>query len=326
VLADDFGAAGGSLEALGLTRVTSLPGGLDSYSDNPALPFAEPVPGHSLGAGVDLLLTNHPSALRSDLTPAFVFGRPPASADPNQGLLSVVVEGGLDEGRIIAISDPSIFINAMLSYRGNETFVHNLLFHVAGPAPGRGTLRLYIGRFTEWGDGGEDDAASAISGAAELQEFLTAFNDWLGNLGLYAPRGELGRLMAALLVLAAFAAMLARLAQSAARYDGHWLSGGKTAGPLGAAPRGREAAPLSALFRAEVEDFLKTLETPLPERIQSDPRRARRRFEALIQDLSLLPERGGKAERQKLAALHREWLALLAEADLLEHWRRRGRG
>ena len=223
LIADDFGSAAVTFGALGLTRSEALPPKLDAYGDNPSLPFAEPVPGHSLGSGVDLLLTNHPTVFRSALTPAFVLGRAPSKADPNEELFEVVVEGGLEEGRIIAVSDPSIFINNMMTYPGNETFAKNLLRHLAGPPPGKGTFHIYVGKFTEYGDG-DDPAPSGIPGANAIQEFLRAFNEWLGTLSEYAPRGPLSKLTAALLALSGLLVLLARLSQQAVRYDGQWLS------------------------------------------------------------------------------------------------------
>jgi hypothetical protein len=325
LIADDFGAALVTFEALGLTRTEALPPKLDAYGDNPSLPFAEPVPGHSLGSGVDLLLTNHPAVFHSALTPAFVLGRAPDQTSPNKELFEVVVEGGLEEGRIIAVSDPSIFINNMMTYPGNETFAKNLLRHLAGPPPGRGVFHLYVGEFSEYGNG-DDPTPSGIPGANEVQDFLRAFNEWLGSLSEMAPRGPLSKFTAALLALSGLLILLSRLSQQAMRYDGRWLGDNEKLSRA-VVPRVdlmglSEEDVLGAAFQVEMEEFLARVETPLWKSRPND-----KRFEdqvlSLLKEIRALPPR---AKSHQIAKLYRDWIALLQAVNLHEEWQRRARG
>lgn len=324
LIADDFGDAGETFRILGIERSAALPSGIESYSENPSLPFAEPVPGHPLGAGLDLVLTNHPAVFSSDLTLALVLGRPPASAEPNARLPAVAVEGGLGEGRILAVSDPSIFINSMLSYPGNERLALNLAQHLAGPAPGRGPITIYFGRFAEWGQA-EDEPNPSLERFAAIQDFLRSFNEWLAGLARFIPKGELARVMSALVVLSGFLWLLARLVQSPARYDGRWLgAGARHPGPLRPQHEVRETIePSAPTFQVAVEEFLLPLRPSLVEQLPGDRRAAEKRVKAFMARLTALTP---NAPAARVEGVYTEWLALLDAAGLHERWRRRTRG
>jgi hypothetical protein len=238
----------------------------------------------------------------------------------------VVVEGGLDEGRIVAISDPSLFINAMIDYPGNERFVKNLLLHVAGPPPGSGKFIVYTGRFGEWGQA-EDDPSDTQARFTALQDFLRAFNDWLGELSRFTPKGELGRVMAALLVLSGLFGLLARLVQPPTQYDGRWLGGARNhPGPLRPQHEARPGASQeasAATFQVAVESFLHQLETPLPACLPGDRKLAERRLTQFLARLSSLSSHSPSA---RLEAVYREWISMLEAANLVDRWKRRARG
>jgi hypothetical protein len=99
---------------------------------NPQLLVATALLGHALADGVAGLVTNHPQVLyHPDLTPVF-------SLAGAQG--AIVLSGAVGKGRLVAISDASIFINNMLEFPGNRAFAINLLrFLRAG-----GHTRLYL--------------------------------------------------------------------------------------------------------------------------------------------------------------------------------------
>ena len=61
------------------------------------------------------------------------------------GPVAVAVAGQVDEGRLIAIGDPSIFINMMLRYPGNRSFAEGLVHYlVQGDRHGDGPGRLFV--------------------------------------------------------------------------------------------------------------------------------------------------------------------------------------
>ncbi|HEV8323871.1 MAG TPA: DUF4350 domain-containing protein [Myxococcota bacterium] len=160
LIADDFGGAEGLLRGLEMER--GAPPDADAfYADDPALPWAHAVdPRHVLAAGgAAAILTNYPAYLRTALPPVFVFGGPDSDH-------AAVVEGKYGEGLFVALSDPSVLINAMLRHPANRAFLSNLLERVAGkyavPEPedaadGAGT-----------GDAGLGAGAGAGAGAATV--------------------------------------------------------------------------------------------------------------------------------------------------------------
>jgi hypothetical protein len=130
-VADDFGGGDALLSPYGI-RITRPSAGSDGVRlrDNPALPVAEPHTRirHPLTSGVRALVTNHPAALRhSELEPLFTLG----------GGDALVMVGAVGEGRLVAIGDPSLFINNMLQLRGNRAFAANLLHYLDGGRGGR---------------------------------------------------------------------------------------------------------------------------------------------------------------------------------------------
>lgn len=126
-LADDFGTGRDVLRHFGITRGQPNLEGPDvtMLRGNPQLLLANAVSGHPLAAGVDTLLTNHPQVVfHRELVPIFAFGM----RNP------VVVAGAVasvEEGRLVAIGDPSILINNMLELGGNRAFARNLVRYLA---------------------------------------------------------------------------------------------------------------------------------------------------------------------------------------------------
>lgn len=141
ILADDFGSTADLLEQLGVRRVAVNGARLSRlHAENPALPIATPRTPHPLNDGIPELVTNHPAAFDTQL-PA-IFGFEPAGG-------ALVVAATLGRGRIVLISDPSIFINRMLKFPGNEAFARRL-FGYLGRA-GEDSYLVYSQHFTETG-------------------------------------------------------------------------------------------------------------------------------------------------------------------------------
>jgi hypothetical protein len=131
-VADDFGAGRELFTMFGMTLSAPPPDAQPVLRHNPNLLLATPLLGHALADGVPALVTNHPQVLRHHaLTPVFaLLGRQDA----------IVLSGAVGDGRLIAISDASLFINNMLEFSGNRAFARNLLRFLRGA----GGSRLFI--------------------------------------------------------------------------------------------------------------------------------------------------------------------------------------
>ncbi|MCB9620898.1 MAG: hypothetical protein H6724_15775 [Sandaracinus sp.] len=118
-IADDYGDAEPFLELYGIARSPHDPGPEALLlRGNPALPLASPGTAHPLTEGVRALVANHPAALRhAELEPVLVL----------EGDAALVLAGAVDDGRLVAIGDPSLFIENMLRFRDNRRFAANLL-------------------------------------------------------------------------------------------------------------------------------------------------------------------------------------------------------
>ncbi|WP_121820741.1 DUF4350 domain-containing protein [Halostella salina] len=140
VVAADFGANGNDLLAgLGAdARVDGAPLRDERhYYRAPALPVATNVSNHSLTSGVRRVTLNHGSAVNASgatvLIASSSYGYLDRNGndtiDDNETLASypVATVERAGDGRVIAVSDPSILINAMLERTDNRAFAGNLL-------------------------------------------------------------------------------------------------------------------------------------------------------------------------------------------------------
>ena len=119
VIADDFGEGKDAMQGLGLLRVeTVTPRASKFYDGRSYAPIATAKANHPLAVDVGELVTNHPAALTQVQGATTVIGF-------DEG--AVVVAGDRGSGHFVAISDPSIFINKMLMFRGNIQLAANLL-------------------------------------------------------------------------------------------------------------------------------------------------------------------------------------------------------
>jgi hypothetical protein len=201
---DDHGKAAGLLERFHIHRANapSLPS--LRLRDNSLLPIALPAPAESSASesndhptlrGVDQVVTNHPTALRLEpgieLTPLLVI---PARGEPEALLAVTGVIGdaracGLtpaaprDEppeghcGRLLAMGDPSAFINLMMRYPGNENFARGVFnYLLEDDTWGRRGGNLYIlsGDFKQSGTYGDPGGLRE-----SLGEQQAALLDWL---------------------------------------------------------------------------------------------------------------------------------------------------
>jgi hypothetical protein len=193
---DDRGEAARFLARFQIHRVEAPRSPAQSLRDNPnlaiAVPAVEQVAGqeqnrHPVVAGVDRVVTNHPTALvHPNLTQVLKI---PALGEPDATL---AVTGIIAKsGRLFAMGDPSVVINEMLRYPGNRAFAVGLLKYLvendAGASRG-GKLYIVANEFGQKGHfGGSRGALGELSNVSDtLAEFASELekNGLPGTLAL----------------------------------------------------------------------------------------------------------------------------------------------
>jgi hypothetical protein len=180
---DDRGEAAHFLARFQIHRVEAPRAPAQSLRDNPdlaiAVPAVELVAGqeqnrHPVVAGVDRVVTNHPTALvHPNLTQVLKI---PATGEPDATL---AVTGIIAKsGRLFAMGDPSVLINEMLRYPGNRAFAIGLLKYLvendAGLSRG-GKLYIVANDFGQRGHfGGTRGALSELSHLSDSLAELAA--------------------------------------------------------------------------------------------------------------------------------------------------------
>jgi uncharacterized protein DUF4350 len=199
---DDYGKAASLLERFHIHRANPPALPLLSLRNNFLLPIALPAPSesstdndHPTLRGVDQVVTNHPTALRLEpgieLTPLLVM---PARGEPG-ALLAVTgvigdaracgltPGGGRDRppeghcGRLLAMGDPSAFINLMMRYPGNRSFARGVVSYLLEDDTwGRRGGNLYVvsGDFKQSGSYGDPGGLREA-----FNEQQAALVDWL---------------------------------------------------------------------------------------------------------------------------------------------------
>jgi hypothetical protein len=199
---DDHGKAAALLERFHIHRANAPALPEWPLRGNSQLPIALPAPSessdpndHPTLRGVEQVVTNHPTALRLEpgieLTPLLVL---PARGEPEGllavtgvigdaracGLTSVVSRDTPPEGhcgRLLAMGDPSAFINLMMRYPGNRNFARGVFSYLLEDDTwGRRGGNLYIvnGDFKQLGTYGDPDGIREV-----LSEQQAALLDWI---------------------------------------------------------------------------------------------------------------------------------------------------
>ena len=141
-VADDFGTGPVLFAAFGMGVHAPNRASARALRGNPQLLLATPFTGHSLADGADALVTNHPQVIfHPDLRPVFALSA-------SRG--AIVLSGAVGKGRLVAISDASVFINNMLEFPGNRAFARNLLRFLR-PTPS--TRVVFADSRTKWVSG-----------------------------------------------------------------------------------------------------------------------------------------------------------------------------
>ena len=302
ILADDFGSSAAAFAGLGLLRADGgTPRAARYYADQPFAPIAVPKGNHPLTEQVTEVITNHPAALQHVRGATEVLGF-------EDGALVVAAERGT--GRFIAVSDPSIFINSMMQFRGNLQLATNMLRYLGrggrarrvvflrGDVPMYGTPKPFI----------DDERAGALGrDIADINRWLDERSAWL--LTPAAMRAVAAGLALLLLGLTFFALPLRR----GPMIDGAWLRFLRPARRddprqlVGAADAGRDLMVTACLLRDHVQRVLaEALGKPEPffampqselidaVRERFGPRAAHQ-LGSLVRRLKALPSRGQAA-------------------------------
>jgi hypothetical protein len=162
VLLDDYGTGDGLLARFGIRRVP-LPGRpAEMLRGNPSLAIAEPASAHPAVRDVGRVVTNHATGLEHPaLSPVLV-----VRGDGEPDVL-LAVAGAVGQGRLLAVGDASVTINAMLRYPGNRALAAALVrYATEDDVWGKRTGKLYVlaNDFETTGSFGDE---SRVGGAAD---------------------------------------------------------------------------------------------------------------------------------------------------------------
>ena len=212
LLADDFGEAKDAFTALGVLRSETTSIRATRYqNDQLWAPIANARGDHPIANEVGDVVTNHPA----------VFSRADGASTVvafEQG--AVVVAGERGSGRFIAVADPSIMINRMLSFPGNVQLGANMLRWLDRGGKARRVVLVHgdFGQFGEPRSFIDDSKASEVGrGVAELNFWLSERRAWL-----LTPTAM--KVLAATLAVLLFAlALLALPVRRGPKVDGGWL-------------------------------------------------------------------------------------------------------
>ena len=180
ILLDDYGTGDDLLTRFGIRRVSLPARPAQMLRDNPSLAIAEPASGHPTVHDVVHVVTNHGTGLEHQaLSPLLV-----VRGDGEPDVL-LAVAGAVGHGRLIAIGDASIPINAMMRYPGNRALSLALVRYAADDdvwGKRGGTLYVVANRFRTTGAFG--DASRADSAAGEARRALLEGLEALRREGL----------------------------------------------------------------------------------------------------------------------------------------------
>jgi hypothetical protein len=160
ILFDDYGTGDDLLARFGIRRVPLPTRPAAMLRDNPSLAIAEPASIHPTVRDIVHVVTNHGTGLEHHaLSPLLV-----VHGDGEPDVL-LAVAGAVGHGRLIAIGDASIPINAMMRYPGNRALSLGLLHYaIDDDVWGKrgGTLYVLVNSFRTTGSFGDASTTGDI--------------------------------------------------------------------------------------------------------------------------------------------------------------------
>ncbi|HEY3815663.1 MAG TPA: DUF4350 domain-containing protein [Polyangiaceae bacterium] len=180
VLLDDYGAGDGLLARFNIRRVPLPARPAEMLRGNPSLAIAEPASAHPAVRDIARVVTNHATGVEHpSLSPVLV-----VRGDGEPDVL-LAVAGAVGQGRLLALGDASVGINAMMRYPGNRMLCASLVRYVTeDDAWGRRSGKLYIltNDFETTGSFGDD---SQVGGAwGNVRRSLTDALEMLRHDGM----------------------------------------------------------------------------------------------------------------------------------------------
>ena len=138
---DDFGDGNRIFDRFRIERGPAPSDPLQMLHGNPLLPIAVPASEHPIVADVGQVVLNHPATVHhADLSPLLRIPLSGGDTGPE-----VAIAGQVGDGRLVAMGDPSMFINSMLRYPGNRTLARNLFAYLLdGAGENRRDAKLVI--------------------------------------------------------------------------------------------------------------------------------------------------------------------------------------
>lgn len=135
VIADDFGSGARLFARFGMTVSRPTTTEAPRVRGESALLVARPFFTHPLTEGVGVVVTNEPVLLEHPRLDPLV--------GLDEGGPGLVLTGIVGQGRVVAIGDPSLFVNAMMELRGNRKLAENIVrFVTEGTPPKRLVVAL----------------------------------------------------------------------------------------------------------------------------------------------------------------------------------------
>jgi hypothetical protein len=193
VLLDDYGTGDGLLARFGIRRVPLPARPAEMLRGNPALAIAEAAGSHPAVRDVTRVVTNHATGLEHPaLSPVLV-----VRGDGEPDVL-LAVAGAVGQGRLLAVGDASVGINAMMRYSGNRLLCASLVrYLMEDDAWGKrgGTLYVLVNDFETYGSFGDESRAGGAWGNVRrtLTDTLeTLRHDGMPSLALYLTALALG--------------------------------------------------------------------------------------------------------------------------------------
>jgi hypothetical protein len=164
ILFDDYGTGDDLLVYFGVKRVPLPAHPSQMLRGNPSLAIAEPTGAHPTVRDVAHVVTNHGTGLEHRaLSPLLVVR---GESEPD---VVLAVAGAVGHGRLIAVGDASIPINAMMRYPGNRALCRALVRYATDDdvwGKRGGTLYLLANDFDMTGSFGDDSLTGSATGAA----------------------------------------------------------------------------------------------------------------------------------------------------------------
>jgi hypothetical protein len=200
---DDFGRADDLLRRFQIERIAA-PAPAESFRNNPALAIAHAhwsssesgvTLTHPIAEEVDRVVTNHPQGLRE--LPGVELTRVLDIQGEHGESVALAVVGVIGDaeacglngsgssgnkatcGRLFAMSDPSVFIDLMMQFDGNEKLARGIVKYLTESdvwGPRQGKLYIVVNRFAQAGHfGGQTDFRDTFTKA--LETLQAAFRD-----------------------------------------------------------------------------------------------------------------------------------------------------